>query len=102
MKPFFQNALFVLMLVLPLSAFAQFGCRLSGEKEYVELLKRDLDKIHRMEGDFRRALDGQTTTLTNLPVQFHLVRTSTGQSNVTEATLERSITIMNQYFSNFM
>lgn len=88
------------MLLFPLSTFAQIGCRLSGEKEFVELLKRDLNKIQRMEGDFRRALDGQNTTLTNLPVQFHLVRTSTGQTNVTEATLERSITILNQYFSN--
>lgn len=100
MKPFFQNALLVLMLLLPLSTFAQIGCRVSGEKEYVDLLRRDFDRIQRMEGDFRRASDAKSTTLTSLPVQFHLVRSSTGQTDVTDATLERSITIMNEYFAN--
>lgn len=100
MKHFFPKALFVLMLLLPYTMFSQEGCRVGGEKEFVDLLRRDFDKIRRMEGDFVRASDAKSTTLTNLPVQFHLVRSSTGQTTFAESNLDRSITILNQYFAN--
>jgi len=100
MKHFIQKALYVLMFLVPFYAIAQHGCRLGGEKEFVDLLKKDLDQIQRIEGDFRRASDARNTTITNLPVQFHLVRSSTGQTSVANATFNQAITILNQYFVN--
>ncbi|MFZ4427818.1 MAG: GEVED domain-containing protein [Saprospiraceae bacterium] len=101
MKPLFKTALALLVSLLPLASFSQdIGCRLGGEKEYIELLKRSMDTLRQMEGAFRRVYDAKNTTLVNLPVQFHVVRSATGQTDVTNSTLERAVVVLNEYFAN--
>jgi hypothetical protein len=101
MKHLSTKALAMLMLLLPFASFSQgAGCRLGGEKEFIELMKKNLDTLRQMEGTFRRVYDAKNTTLVNLPIQFHVVRNSTGQTGVTNSTLERSVVILNEYFAN--
>ena len=96
MKHFFYA---ILVFIFPLFLGAQEPvCGAQGEAAFAQQLFKNLDLIRSLESRFLGDLSLRTTTSASLPVQFHIIRTTSGGTSVTQGTLNQAMVIMNNYF----
>lgn len=76
------------------------GCGTEGSDAYAKILKQDLQLLEQYEGQFTSQMIARTLTLVDLPVQFHVVRTTAGQSPVTQEMINQAMANLNGYFQN--
>lgn len=74
-------------------------CGVLGQSAYMVRYRQQLDSIRALENEFART-PATALVPTQLPVQFHVVRTSTGASSFNTALLETALNNMNAFFVN--
>jgi hypothetical protein len=74
-------------------------CGVLGQSAYMLRYRQQLDSTQAIENEFARTPATALVT-TQLPVQFHIVRSSNGSSSFNTAILETAVNNMNAFFVN--
>lgn len=94
--------LLILMVALAWRSalYAQESCGTQGYEQFVSRMHLDEPVLRQLERSFADHVIARTLQLVDVPVQFHIVRSTAGQSPVTDATIAQAMASMNGYFQN--
>ncbi len=94
----FICAFWMALFLVPLPMMAQEpGCGTIGGEAFGQKMQQDLDRLREHEARFLDEF-GLRTASASLPVQFHIVRTSSGGTSLSLGNVNQAVVIMNNYF----
>ncbi|MBK8043775.1 MAG: hypothetical protein IPK21_14630 [Haliscomenobacter sp.] len=94
----FICAFWMALFLVPLPLLAQEpGCGTLGGEAFGQKMRQDLDRLREHEARFLDEF-GLRTASASLPVQFHIVRTSSGGTSLSLGNVNQAVVIMNNYF----